>query len=141
MINTRINGKGISLYLSGQAMFELDDIKVAWNESTTEPVLNAQELMLDLDTERVQILARIVEILERAALAAKRALGQDEFQVVTAGEILALAKPRDILVLQSAAMKAIIEGYATDAEHDEPVDLYMIENLKKKINEDQEPST
>lgn len=141
MINTRINGKDISLYLSGQAMFELDDIKVAWNESTTEPVLNAQELMLDLDTERVQILARIVEILERAALAAKRALGQDEFQVVTAAEILALAKPRDILVLQSAAMKAIIEGYATDAEHDEPVDLYMIENLKKKINEDPEPST
>ena len=141
MINTKINGRQICLYLSGQAMFELDDVKIAWNDGHTEPVLNAQEILLELDSERVQVLAEVVEILERAALAAKRALGQDVFEIVTAGQILALAKPKDVLILQRAALKTIIEGYATDAENDEPVDVFMIENLKKKINEEAEPST
>lgn len=141
MINTKINGRQICLYLSGQAMFELDDVKMAWNDGHTEPVLNVQEILLELDSERVQVLAEVVEILERAALAAKRALGQDVFEIVTAGQILALAKPKDVLILNRAALKTIIEGYATDAENDEPVDVFMIENLKKKINEEAEPST
>ena len=32
MIKTRFNGQDIYLYLSGQAMFELDEIKLAWND-------------------------------------------------------------------------------------------------------------
>ena len=141
MINTRINGQEICLYLSGAAMFELDEIRLAWNDGHVEPVLGAQELLLNIDGERLPILAQVVEILERAALAAKRVLGQDVFSVVSAAQILALAKPKDLTILQAAAMKAIVEGFKSDAENDEAVDVYMLENLKKKTSLSPEPPT
>ena len=103
MIKTQFNGHEISLYMSGGAMFELDAIRLAWNDGHVEPVLGVQELLMDLDGERLQILAQVVEILERAALAAKRALGQDEFPVIPAVQIQALAKPRDLPILTNAA--------------------------------------
>lgn len=141
MISTKFNGREIALYLSGAAMFELDEIKMLWNDGHVEPVLGVQELLGEMDSERIQVLAQTVEILERAALGANKVLGREEFQVVTANEILTLAKPLDIVNLQTAAMRAIVEGYRTDAEHDEPVDVYMLENLKKKIEGSPEPPT
>ncbi len=141
MIHTKFNGREICLYLSGQAMFEMDEVRMEWNDGHVEPVLNAQELLLDLDGERLQVLARVAEILQHAALGARRVLGQEPFEAASAQEILALAKPRDISVLQMACMKAVVEGYRTDAERDEPVDVYMLENLKKKTSPDPEPTT
>lgn len=139
MIKTQFNGQEISLYMSGGAMFELDAIRLAWNDGHVEPVLGVQELLMDLDSERLQILAQVVEILERAALAAKRALGQDEFPVIPAAQILALAKPRDLPILTNAALRAIIDGFKTDAGNDKSVDVFMLENLKKKTDPSQEP--
>ena len=140
MIKTKFNGREILLYLSGQAMFELDEICVAWNDGHVERVSGMGELLTELDRERLQILAEAAEILQRAALGACRMLGRDEFDVVSAGEILALAKPLDVLSIRNAVMRAVVDGYKTDAGHDEPVDVFMIENQKKKINPDPGPS-
>lgn len=136
MIKTRFNGREIFLYLSGQAMFELDEIKTAWNDGhvQAEAVLGVAEIVMKMDAERIEVLFQSVEILERAALAARRALGRDEFDVVTAETLRAVAKPKDMLELQKAVMKAIVDGYATDAEHNEPVDLFMLENKKKRTS-------
>ena len=136
MIKMRFNGEEIFLYLSGQAMFELDEIRVAWNDGHVqqENVFGVHDLLSQMDAERAGVLFRSVEILERAALAARRALGQDEFTVATAEELQALAKPKDMLELQKAVLKTIVDGYATDAEHNEPVDLFMLENKKKRTS-------
>lgn len=137
MIKTRFNGKDIFLYFSGQAMFELDEIKTAWNDGHVqdEAVLGVAEIIMKLDAERLEVLFRAAEILQRTALSAKRALHQEAFEVIPAEILAALAKPRDVLGLQAAVMRAIADGYATDAEHNEPVDLFMIENQKKKTSQ------
>lgn len=136
MIKTRFNGKEIFLYFSGQAMFELDEIRQAWNDGhvADDAVLGVAEIVAKMDTERVGVLFDSVEILERAALAARRALGQDLFDVIPAAELAALAKPKDVIGLQAAVMRTISDGYATDAEHNEPVDVFMVENQKKKTS-------
>lgn len=136
MIKTRFNGKDIFLYFSGQAMFELDEIRAAWNDGhvADEAVLGVAEIIMKLDAERLEVLFRAAEILQRTALSAKRALHQEEFEVIPAGELAALAKPRDVLGLQAAVMRSISDGYKTDAEHNEPVDVFMIENQKKKTS-------
>ena len=136
MIKTRFNGKEIFLYFSGQAMFELDEIRHAWNDGhvVDEAVLGVAEIVAKMDTERVGVLFDSVEILERAALAARRALGQDLFDVIPAAALAALAKPKDVIGLQAAVMRTISDGYKTDAEHNEPVDVFMLENKKKKTS-------
>lgn len=136
MIKTRFNGKEIFLYFSGQAMFELDEIRHAWNDGhvADEAVLGVAEIVAKMDTERLDVLFRAAEILQRTALSAKRALHQEEFEVIPAEILAALAKPRDVIGLQAAVMRAISDGYATDAEHNEPVDVFMIENQKKKTS-------
>lgn len=136
MIKTRFNGKEIFLYMSGQAMFELDEIKLAWNDGHVpeEAVLGAAEILTKMDAERLDVLYQVIEILERAALSARKALHQDEFEIVTRDTLAAIAKPKDFVALQAAAMRTITDGYATDAEHNEPVDLFMLENQKKKTS-------
>lgn len=136
MIKTRFNGKEIFLYFSGQAMFELDEIRHAWNDGhvADEAVLGVAEIVAKMDTERLDVLFRAAEILQRTALSAKRVLHQEEFEVIPAEILAALAKPRDVIGLQAAVMRAISDGYATDAEHNEPVDVFMIENQKKKTS-------
>lgn len=136
MIKTRFNGKDIFLYFSGQAMFELDEIRQAWNDGHVqdEAVLGVAEIIMKLDAERLDVLFRAAEILERAALSAKRALRQEEFAPIPAEELAALAKPRDVVGLQEAVIRTIADGYKTDAEHNEPVDLFMLENQKKKTS-------
>ena len=137
MIKTRFNGKDIFLYFSGQAMFELDEIRAAWNDGHVqdEAVLGVAEIIMKLDAERLDVLFRSAEILERAALSARRALHQEEFAPIPAEELAALAKPRDVVGLQEAVMRTIADGYKTDAEHNEPVDLFMLENQKKKTSQ------
>lgn len=132
MIKTRFNGREIWLYLSGQAMFEINEIEVAWNDGHVDRISGVAELMSGTDPARGEVLAAVVEILERAALAAKRAMQQDGFEVVPAGEILALAKPKDVLALRNAVLFALRDGYATDAEHNQTVDVFMLENKKKR---------
>jgi len=136
MIKTRFNGKDIFLYHSGQAMFELDEIKLAWNDGHVqeEAVLGVAEIITKWDMERADVLFRSVEILERCALAARKALSQEEFEVIPASVLSALAKPKDVMNLQAAVMRAITDGYKTDAEHNEPVDVFMLENQKKKTS-------
>ena len=136
MIKTRFNGQDIYLYLSGQAMFELDEIKLAWNDGhiKDEAVLGVAEIITKLDTERADVLFRSVEILERCALAAKKALCREEFEVLPAAALSALAKPKDVITLQAAVMRAIADGYATDAEHNKEVAVYMLANQKKKTS-------
>lgn len=141
MIRTKFNGRDIWLYMNGMAMFELDEIRITWNDGHVDLVGNASELLLDLNTEKMPILCEIVEILERAALAARRLTGGDEFEVVPAEKLRALAKPLDITNLQQAAMRAIIDGFKTEAGADEPVDVFMQENIKKKTSQDQGPNT
>ena len=143
MIKTKFNGREICLFMNGWAMFELDEIKVAWNDGhveTVDRISGTGELLSKLDAERLPILAQTAEILQRAANSANRALGLDGFEVVPADQILALAKPKDLPALQNAVMQAIIDGFKTDAEHDEVVDVFMVENMKKKISEDPAPS-
>ena len=136
MIKTKFNGREIFLYFSGQAMFELDEIKTAWNDGhiEDEAVLGVAEILTKMDSERIDVLFESVEILEKAALAARKALHQDEFEVIPVSVLSALAKPRDVMQLQAAVMRAITDGYKTDAEHNEPVDVFMLDNIKKKTS-------
>lgn len=152
MIQAKFNGKPLHLYLSGWAMFQLDDIVHEWNEGHVpdERVTSIWNIIVggtiigDDDEKRtiefdpaetLDVLFRAVEILSTGGELARKALGFEKGCTVTADELRALATPRDLLALRPAVARALEEGYTSEAEKAVEIDIFAQEIQKKTTND------
>lgn len=151
MIQVKFNGKPLHLYLSGWAMFQIDDIVHAWNDghNPDERVTSIWNIIaggaivgddekrtIEFDpAETLDALFRTVEILSTGGELARKALGFEKGRTVTADELRALATPRDLLTLRPAVARALEEGYTSEAEKATEVDIFAQEIQKKTTND------
>lgn len=152
MIQVTFNDKPLHLYLSGWAMFQLDELRHAWNEghNPDERVASIWDIIAggtsidDGETKRqvefdpaetFDVLCQVTEVLSNAGELARKALGFEKGHTVTAQLLRDLATPKDILSLKSAVAKAITEGYRLEAGKAIEVDVFAQEIQKKTEND------